>query len=111
MVDGVEIEVTSWAVKAATPLPPVEAIDAVEAVAEASVGESRPLFDPGLGEVIAAGVVARDGLAPGDWLAGPAMVTERETTVVIPVGFTATMRADGSIEVVRDAAERREAAQ
>ena len=105
VVDGVEIEVTSWAVKAATPLPPVEAIDAVEAVAEASVGESRPLFDPGLGEVIAAGVVARDALAPGDWLAGPAMVTERETTVVVPAGFTATMLADGSIEVVREIAK------
>ena len=111
VVDGVEIEVTSWAVKAATPLPPVEEIGAAEAVAEVSVAGTRPLFDPGLAEVIEAGVVARDGLAPGDWLAGPAMVTERETTVVIPVGFTATMRADGSIEVVRDAAERREAAE
>jgi N-methylhydantoinase A len=102
VVDGVEIEVTSWAVKAATPLPPVEEIGAAEAVAEVSAGETRPLFDPGLAEVIEAGVVARDGLAPGDRLAGPAMVTERETTVVIPAGFTATMLADGSIEVMRE---------
>ncbi|MFQ5565950.1 MAG: hydantoinase/oxoprolinase family protein, partial [Paracoccaceae bacterium] len=111
IVDGVDIEVTSWAVKAATPLPPAEAIGTAEAGAEAGVGETRPLFDPGLGEVIEAGVVARDALAPGGWLAGPAMVTERETTVVIPAGFTATMRADGTVEVVRDAAEHREAAQ
>jgi N-methylhydantoinase A len=111
VVDGVDIEVTSWAVKATTPLPPVQEIGAAEAVAEVSVAGTRPLFDPGLAEVIEAAVVARDGLAPGDRLAGPAMVTERETTVVIPAGFTATMRADGSIEVVRDAAERREAAE
>jgi hypothetical protein len=27
------------------------------------------------------------------------MVTERETTVVVPTGFTAAMRGDGTIEV------------
>jgi N-methylhydantoinase A len=111
VVDGVEIEVTSWAVKAATPLPPVDGISAAGAAAEVPAGKTRALFDPGLGEVVAAGVVARDDLAPGDWLAGPAMVTERETTVVIPVGFTATVRTDGSIEVIRDAAQRQEAAE
>ncbi len=61
--------------------------------------------------MVAAAVVARDGLVPGDWLAGPAMITERETTVVVPAGFTATVRADGTIEVVRDATERQEAAE
>ena len=60
------------------------------------------LFDPGLCEVIEAGIVARDGLAAGDRLGGPAIVTERETTVVIPVGFSAMVRDDGSIEVVRE---------
>ncbi len=111
VVDGVDIEVTSWAVKAGTPLPPVAEIGAAEAGAEVSVAGTRPLFDPGLGAVVAAGVVARDGLVAGNWLAGPAMITERETTVVVPAGFTATVRADGTIEVVRDATERQEAAE
>ena len=103
VVDGVEIEVTSWAVKAATPLPASEAIGVADAAAEARVEDTRRLFDPGLGEVVDAGVVARDGMTPGDRLCGPAMVTESETTVVIPAGFTATVLADGSIDVVRDA--------
>ena len=111
VVDGVDIEVTSWAVKAGTPLPPVAEIGAAKAGAEVSVAGTRSLFDPGLGAVVAAAVVARDGLVSGDWLAGPAMITERETTVVVPAGFTATVRADGTIEVVRDAAERQEAAE
>jgi N-methylhydantoinase A len=102
VVDGVEIEITSWAVKAATPLPQAEIIGPVDAGREVGAGETRALFDPGIGEVVAAAVVARDAMTPGNWLSGPAMVTERETTVVIPVGFTATVRADGSIEVVLD---------
>jgi N-methylhydantoinase A/oxoprolinase/acetone carboxylase beta subunit len=109
VVDGVEIEITSWAVKAATPLPALPVIDTAAAIGAAEVGEkvlageTRELFDPGLGEVVEAGIVARDGLAAGDRLGGPAIVTERETTVVIPVGFSAMVRDDGSIEVVRDA--------
>jgi N-methylhydantoinase A len=110
-VDGVDIEVTSWAVKAATPLPVTAAIDPATAVSEARFAGTRPLFDPAIGAVVEAGVVARDGLAPGDWLSGPAMVTESETTVVIPAGFTATMRADGSLEIIRDASARKEAAE
>ena len=55
-----------------------------------------------LGEVVDAGVVARDRMTSGNWLSGPAMVTERETTVVIPAGFSATVRTDGSIEVAQD---------
>jgi N-methylhydantoinase A len=110
VVDGVDIEVPSWAVKAATPLPQAEIIGPVDAGREVSAGETRALFDPGLGEVVAAGVAARDSLAAGNRISGPAMVTERETTVVIPVGFSATVRADGSIEVARDA-QKQEAAE
>ncbi len=105
VVDGVDIEITSWAVKATTPLPASAVIG--EAVAGAGViaGETRSLFDPGLGEVVVARVVPRDGLVSGDRFDGPAMVTERETTVVIPTGFSATVRADGSIEVMREIAQ------
>jgi N-methylhydantoinase A len=105
VVDGVEIEVTSWAVKASTPLPAATGIGATAKGTELRMAQTRPLFDPGLGEVVAAGTVARDALSPGDRLAGPAMVTERETTVVVPAGFTAAMLADGSIEVVREVVE------
>ena len=45
------------------------------------------------------------------WGASPAMITERETTVVVPTGFTAAMRADGTIEVTRDTAAQKEAAE
>jgi N-methylhydantoinase A len=72
----------------------------------------RSLFDPALGRQVDARIVARDRMAASQRIAGPAMITERETTVVVPSGFTATMRADGTIEVMREAAaNEREAAE
>ena len=103
VVDGVDIEVTSWTVKASTPLPPVGEVGALGATTEARIAGTRELFDPAQAALVEAGVVARDTLVPGDQLTGPAVITERETTVVIPAGFTAITRADGTIEATRDA--------
>jgi N-methylhydantoinase A len=111
IVDGVEIEVTSWAVKASTPLPPVDEVGAAGAATEANVSGTRKLFDPAQAVLVEAGVVARETLTPGNRITGPAVITESETTVVIPAGFIAAMRGDGTIEVVRDAAGNRETAE
>ncbi len=112
IVDGVDIEVTSWAVKAGTPLPRSEAVAPSGTGTEVEAEAERPLFDPALGHEVDARIVARNRMAASQRIAGPAMITERETTVVIPSGFTATMRADGSIEVTREAAaNEREAAE
>ena len=70
----------------------------------------RDVFEPGSGMMVAAGLADREELVAGNRLAGPALITEAETTVVVPEGFTATVRADGSIEVAR-AAMQREAAE
>jgi N-methylhydantoinase A len=111
VVDGVDIEVTSWAVKAGTPLPPVEPVAPLGDGGEAEAAEIRPLFEPASSTVVEARVAERDRFARDRHLAGPAMITERETTVVVPAGFVAAMRADGTIEVTRDAAQAKEAAE
>jgi N-methylhydantoinase A len=102
IVDGVEIEVTSWAVKASTPLPPVDEVGAPGTASEAKCSETRKLFDPARAALVEAAVVARETLAPGDRVIGPAMITESETTVVIPAGFTAITRADGTIDAFKE---------
>jgi N-methylhydantoinase A len=110
-VDGVDTEVTSWAVNATTPLPVTAAVGAAGTLNRANVAGTWPMFDPASGAVVKAGVAARDRLAPGDWLSGPALVTESETTVVIPESFTATVRADGTLEMIRDTGAKQEAAE
>ena len=49
--------------------------------------------------------VPESGSGPGvivvvaDAVTGPAIVTEAETTIIIPAGYAATGRADGCIDV------------
>jgi N-methylhydantoinase A len=101
VVDGADVEITVWAVNAATPTPRPAALAAMPAAAPAQVVASRRMFDAGLGHHVEAAVVERAGLAPGQTVAGPAVVTETETTIIVPAGFTAITRPDGCIELRR----------
>jgi N-methylhydantoinase A len=101
IVDGVEAEVTSWAVNAGTPAPVSAPLPPPGPIRDVAPEAHRHAFEPALGRLAQAAAAPRDHLAPGHRLAGPALITEAETTIVVPVGFTATMRADGSIEVAR----------
>ena len=42
-------------------------------------------------------------LADGTTAQGPLAITEDETTVIVPRGFTVTGRADGVLDIRRDA--------
>ncbi|HUF85790.1 MAG TPA: hydantoinase/oxoprolinase family protein [Thermohalobaculum sp.] len=101
IVEGVEAEITSWAVKAGTPAPLSGAVAAPRRVADVAPAGHREVFEPALGRTVRAATAAREALAPGHRLAGPALIAEAETTVVVPAGFAATVRADGSLEVSR----------
>ena len=97
-VTGLPIEVTVWAVNATTPMPPGAPVPPPAAAHPAPAG-SRPIFD---GHAMApAAVVARADLTDGATVHGPAAITERETTVILPAGFAATGRADGTIDIRR----------
>jgi N-methylhydantoinase A len=60
---------------------------------------TRALFDPALAKTVQAQVVPRAQLAPGDTVTGPALITEDETTIVIPASRHAIARPDGSIDI------------
>jgi len=78
--------------------PPVSSdILASWAPSDASVS-SRVIVTSEDGER-SASVVAREGLAAGARVAGPAIIEEREATTFIDVGETATVAGDGSLEV------------
>jgi N-methylhydantoinase A len=66
---------------------------------------TRPVcFSAGAGYVDTA-VYARDALAPGDVVAGPAVVEEFGSTVPVHPGFTARVDAHGNLVVTRDATD------
>jgi N-methylhydantoinase A len=73
---------------------------AAKTAAPAPDGE-RALFDAALGTSSTAQCYARDGFAPGSAVSGPAVITEEETTIILPTSRTATMLPDGCIDIQR----------
>ncbi|MEM6847877.1 MAG: hydantoinase/oxoprolinase family protein, partial [Pseudomonadota bacterium] len=109
-VEGLDVEVTVWAVNAATAPEPVERVNQPPAATGQMEGKARTLFDAGLGKVGNAREVARDALAPGAHVSGPAAVVEAETTVIVPAGYDVQCQPDGCLDLVVAHAAKEDAA-
>jgi N-methylhydantoinase A len=98
-VEGMEAEITVWSVNARTPTAPVIPVaDPAAAAAPEPIAERR-LFDAGAGRAASAAVYSRDTFFPGAEVAGPALITEDETTIVLPASRSARRLADGCIDI------------
>ena len=98
-VDGMDVEITVWAVNATTEAAKPSALGAMPAAADAAIHASRALFDPALGHEVTADVILRDTMDAGQTAQGPAVITEDETTIVIPASMQALAQPDGTIDV------------
>ncbi len=98
-VAGMDIEITVWAVNATTEPATVEALGATPQGHRAESHGTRDLFDPACGQTVTARLVARNTLAPGDTVEGPALIHEDETTIVVPSSRSAIARPDGTIDI------------
>lgn len=103
-VHGLDVEITSWSVRASTPAVPAPPVEDMGDGAPAVPEGVRALYDPAAQRHAGAALIRREDFPAGRSLAGPAVITERETTVIVPPGFTATMQPDGCIDLRRDAA-------
>jgi N-methylhydantoinase A len=101
IVDGLDCEITVWAVNAATTPSRAEPVGPAPAGKIARPIESRNIFNPASESFAAAAVIERENLADGDRVVGPAAITEAETTIILPPGFDALTRADGCIDITR----------
>ncbi len=102
-VTGLPVEVTVWAVNAATPVDPPATTPAPAASTSAATTRDRRLFSPVDQAMVTAPEVARAALTDGAEVTGPAVITEAETTIIIPAGFNATGRSDGCIDIRKGA--------
>lgn len=98
-VAGMDIEITVWAVNATTEPVTADAMGDTPVGKSADAVASRALFDPVSAVMTNADVVLRGSLNAGDTVKGPALITEDETTIVVPVSRTAVARPDGSIDI------------
>jgi N-methylhydantoinase A len=92
---GVEIEVLTWRLRVAGPPPPLRS-GAVDASGPARKG-SRPIWDLVTGGFVEADVYDRYRLDPGNELRGPAIIEERESTLVIGTGARARPDRHGNV--------------
>ncbi len=99
VVAGMAVEITVWSVNAYTATAAVDALPLVTAQPAPTPSGQRQLFDAALGCVQDAGIYDRASLAHGAILQGPALITEEETTTVLPLSRQARILGDGSIDI------------
>jgi N-methylhydantoinase A len=90
----VDIEIVSWRLVATGPLASRDSKVALQSKPAAPAGRRSARFD---GKDVATPVYARRMLAQGQTIDGPAIIEERETTIIILPGWRARVDATGCI--------------
>ena len=101
LIPGMEIEVLTWAVRVAAGQQTAATLDPVLPGRTHTPSGWRDVFDPASAAIHPFGVAPRSALCPGDSIEGPALLTEDETTTVLPPGWTAALEADGGLMLRR----------
>jgi N-methylhydantoinase A/oxoprolinase/acetone carboxylase beta subunit/N-methylhydantoinase B/oxoprolinase/acetone carboxylase alpha subunit len=104
-VPGLEVEVLTWSVSVVAARPSAVRERSAARAGQETVGDRRRLvYFSGREEAQAAGVVHRSALGPGDRITGPAVITESQTTTILPEGIRATLTDDGDLVLERSTA-------
>jgi N-methylhydantoinase A len=90
----VDVEIVSWRLVATGPLASRDSKVALQSKPAAPAGRRSARFD---GKDVATPVYARRMLAQGQTIDGPAIIEERETTIIILPGWRARVDATGCI--------------
>lgn len=99
VVQGMEVEITVWSLNALTHVEKPELVKPSSVVKPLEAESTRKLFDPAAGAVSNAGVINRSAITLGQGIEGPAIITEDETTLVVPKSRSVTMLGDGTLDV------------
>ena len=97
-MEGAAVEAMTWRVQARGPEPPLPVAEGDPAGGKARKG-SRRVWLPEVGNMVKVPVYDRYELAAGSVLEGPAIIEERESTVVVNGAAVIRVEADGSLAV------------
>ena len=110
VVEGMDVEITVWAANATTPAHSVTPVQMAAAGDDAPSQGARAVFDAARGEIVEAAVVLRKDMQTGQRVAGPAVITEDETTIIVPVSRQGIRQPDGCIDLMPQAGSQRRSA-
>jgi len=97
VIDDLDVEIVSWSLRASSKVAPPASIDVTVKTSPAKISGERRMFDAQDGKFQKAAVVDRADMKPGDWVAGPAVITERETSTIVTASREVIMQADGCL--------------
>jgi len=100
VIDGLAIEITNWSITVASKLEAAAPINLRHKGKAVEVTKTREFFDAALRETVTASEVERKSLNAGDLIAGPAVIVEEETSIVVTSGYAAIAQDDKSILLV-----------
>jgi N-methylhydantoinase A len=98
-VTGLGAEIAVWAANATTRVAQPDKVEPAGKAGTASSASRRKLFDPATSAMIEVPVYRRAALQVDETTTGPAVITE--TTIIVPAGFSAAARSDGTLDIVR----------
>jgi len=99
VIDGLDVEIVSWSLRATSKVTPPGRTGKTEKAASAKTSGVRDIFDVQEGSFQKASIVSRNDMKAGDWVSGPAVITERETSTIITASREVIMQADGCLLV------------
>lgn len=95
VIAGAQIEVLGWTVRVEAPVPDVA--PAAAGMDASRAAGARRFYDQTLRDFVSGPVLPARAVAPGAPLAGPALLVEDETTIVVPAGLAVQATPAGDI--------------
>ncbi len=97
------IEILSWSLRVSAPPPEMRRISSTAPSRDVPAIMQRAVFDAGEARRCDYGVHDRGDLEPGDFIKGPALIVEAQTTTVVTARFDATIDGARNIVLTRKA--------
>ncbi|MBS0520707.1 MAG: hydantoinase/oxoprolinase family protein [Proteobacteria bacterium] len=96
-IPGLTVEIMNWTLRLAAEQPPVAKSPPQPADKPVAAGKLRPVYDPVDQDLKEVPVYHRNDLSIGSYVPGPAVITEDETTTIVPKSFAARVSPIGAI--------------
>ena len=100
-IDDLAIEAVSWSVRVASTQQRPDAIEMLEAARTLDPTSTRAVYDGVQRSVVDTALFDRSDMTPGDTIAGPAIISEEQTTTVLGTHHQAVMQSDGTLRITR----------
>ena len=104
-INGLDIEITNWSFTISTTVCPPDVIPKSESQQIAKLKSECKLFDVSTKGVLKTSIVQRADMQMGDFVVGPAIIIEDETSIIVSTQFRAIMQANGAILIEREGLE------